>query len=172
MRAEERRTRALLDLELQDSQRKSAARRKAEEAAAMALEDLAMQERTRQERAQFTERKEMGLEDALSRKWEAILRQAGQVLVLFWQNTEGDNEWCKCRPDGGRVALGSSYSRAYGKREGEVHTPCGFFWGVDCDKYSALSVMDGDSSVVFWVYRGRHSNLCHSVTPTINAGIS
>lgn len=76
MRAEERCTRALLDLELQDCRQRSAARREAEEAAAMRLEDLAMRELCRQEHAQLSECREMGLEDALSKKQEAVIRRA------------------------------------------------------------------------------------------------
>lgn len=72
MRAEERYTRALLDLELQDSQRVDRTRREAVESAMMRLEDLTMQELRCVERAQAAERAVMGAEDALARKWKNV----------------------------------------------------------------------------------------------------
>lgn len=72
MRAEERYTRALLDLELQDSQSADRARREAEESVIMGLEDLAMQELRCLEKAQAEERAVMGAEDALAKKWKHI----------------------------------------------------------------------------------------------------
>lgn len=72
MRAEERYTRALLDLELQDSQSADRARREAAESVIMGLEDLAMQELCCLEKAQAEERAVMGAEDALVREWKHI----------------------------------------------------------------------------------------------------
>lgn len=72
MRAEERYTRALLDLELQDSQSADRARHEAAESVIMRLEDLTTQEVHRLEKAQAEECAVMGAEDALARKWKHI----------------------------------------------------------------------------------------------------
>ncbi len=72
MRAEERCTRALLDLELQDLRRVERGRREAEEAIKMQSEDQAMRNLTRLEETQALEREAMGAEDALARSWKAI----------------------------------------------------------------------------------------------------
>lgn len=68
MRAEERYTRALLDLERQDAQRVDRARREAAETVKMKLEDLATQELRCLEKAQAMECGAMAAEDALARK--------------------------------------------------------------------------------------------------------
>ena len=72
MRAEERYTRALLDLELQDSQRTDRACRETAESVMMRLEDLAMQEARCLQKAQAAERVMMGAEDAMTRKWKHL----------------------------------------------------------------------------------------------------
>lgn len=72
MRAEERYTRALQGLQLQDSQRVDRARREAAERDSMRFEDLVMQELRCLAKAQATERGAMGAEDALVRKWKHI----------------------------------------------------------------------------------------------------
>lgn len=74
MRAEERCTRALIDLELQDAWRLDRARREAEEAVKMGLEELETREFNRLERAQIVEQRAMETEDQLSRIWEDIKR--------------------------------------------------------------------------------------------------
>eukprot|EP00752_Nemacystus_decipiens_P011290 g10033.t1 len=70
MRAEERTTRALLDLELQDKRRLEMAWREAEETARMRLEDQAMRDFRRIEDAQMSEREAMVVEDVLARTWK------------------------------------------------------------------------------------------------------
>lgn len=72
MRAEERSTRSLLDLELQDSRRVELARREAEEGARMWSEDLAVRYLKRLEEDQTVEREAMGAEDVLARMLERI----------------------------------------------------------------------------------------------------
>lgn len=67
MRAEERFTRALLDLERQDLQRVEMAHREEEESVKMRLEDLAMREHKRVADAQIVERASMGVEDVRAR---------------------------------------------------------------------------------------------------------
>lgn len=67
MRAEERFTRALLDLELQDLQRLERARREAEETLRMRSEDQVMRNLRRLEQAQVAEREAMRVEDELAR---------------------------------------------------------------------------------------------------------
>eukprot|EP00903_Cladosiphon_okamuranus_P007028 g6834.t1 len=70
MRAEERFTRALLDLELQDLRRLESARRETGETYRMRSEDHAMQDLMRLEEAQMAEREAMGVEDALAGIWK------------------------------------------------------------------------------------------------------
>lgn len=70
MRAEERFTRSLLDLELQDLRRLERARRETEESVRMRSEDQAMRDLRRLEQAQMAERKAMGTEDELARIWK------------------------------------------------------------------------------------------------------
>lgn len=72
MRAEERFTRALLDLELQDLRRLERVRREREETVRMRSEDHAMRDLRRLEKAQMAERTAMGVEDALSRIWKKL----------------------------------------------------------------------------------------------------
>jgi len=72
MRAEERCTRALRDLELQDLRRVERAQREAEETIKMQSEDLAMRDLARLEKVQALEREAMGAEDELARSWKAI----------------------------------------------------------------------------------------------------
>lgn len=72
MRAEERFTRSLLDLELQDSRRVEIAQREAKEKARMWSEDLAVRDLKRLEKDQMVEREEMGAEDVLARTWKSI----------------------------------------------------------------------------------------------------
>lgn len=70
MRAEERFTRALLDLELRDLRRLESARREAGETVRMRSEDKAMQNLMRLEEAQKAERETMSVEDVLARIWK------------------------------------------------------------------------------------------------------
>lgn len=70
MRAEERFTRALLDLELQDLRRLEGARRETEETVRMQSEDQAMRDFRRLEKTQMAEREAMGVEDVLARMWK------------------------------------------------------------------------------------------------------
>lgn len=72
MRAEERCTRALLDLELQDLRRVERRQCEREETIKMQSEDQAMGDLARLERAQILEREAMGAEDELARSWKAI----------------------------------------------------------------------------------------------------
>lgn len=72
MRAEERFTRSLLDLELQDSRRVEMAQREAKEKARMWSEDLAVRDLKRLEKDQIVEREQMGVEDVLARTWKSI----------------------------------------------------------------------------------------------------
>ncbi|CAN0097012.1 unnamed protein product, partial [Scytosiphon promiscuus] len=67
MRAEERLTRALLDLALQDLQRVETANREEKERAGMQSEDLAMRDLKRVTEAQSVELALMGIEDVLAR---------------------------------------------------------------------------------------------------------
>lgn len=67
MRAEERRGRALLDLELEDSRLADMIRRQAEECGEMHQEDLAARELVRRENARSAELRTMKVEDDLSR---------------------------------------------------------------------------------------------------------
>lgn len=69
MRAEERFTRALLDLELQDLRRLERAQREAEETVRMRAEDQAVRDLRRLEEAQMAESEAMGVEDVLARTW-------------------------------------------------------------------------------------------------------
>lgn len=68
MRAEERRVRALLDLEREDSRRAAMIRRQAEESSGMRREDLAARDLARQEKARSAEVSAMTIEDELSKK--------------------------------------------------------------------------------------------------------
>lgn len=70
MRAEERFTRAVLDLELQDLRRLERARRETAETMRMRSEDQAMQYLKRLEEAQVAEREAMGVEDVLAGEWK------------------------------------------------------------------------------------------------------
>lgn len=72
MRAEERFTRSLLDLELQDSRRVEIAQRQTEETTRMWSEDLAVRDLKRLEKSQMLEREAMGAEDVLARMWKSI----------------------------------------------------------------------------------------------------
>lgn len=67
MRAEERLTRALLDLEHEDLRRVEMAHREEEEAVRMRSEDLEMRELKRVTEAQSSELASMGEEDILAR---------------------------------------------------------------------------------------------------------
>lgn len=67
MRAEERCTRALLYLEIEESNRMDIARREAREAASMVSEDLAMRELKRLHKKQMSDRRAMEAEDRLSK---------------------------------------------------------------------------------------------------------
>ena len=72
MRAEERCTRALLDLELQDLRRIERGQREAEETVKMQSEDRAMRDLKCQEKTQALERQAMRAEDAMARAWKKI----------------------------------------------------------------------------------------------------
>lgn len=67
MRAEERFTRALMDVEIQDLRRAQIAQREEEESGRMRAEDLAMRELKLAEKAQILERVVMQAEDMLAR---------------------------------------------------------------------------------------------------------
>lgn len=67
MRAEERFTRALMDVEIQDLRRDQIAKREKEECRRMHAEDLAMRELQVAEEAQILERAAMQAEDMLAR---------------------------------------------------------------------------------------------------------
>lgn len=72
MRAEERFTRALLDLELQDLRRLERARCETDETARMRSEDQAMRDLRRLEKTQMEEREAMRVEDVLARTRKSI----------------------------------------------------------------------------------------------------
>lgn len=72
MRAEERFTRSLLDLELQDSLRVEIAQREAEEKTRLWSEDLAVRQLKRLQKDQLVERETMMAEDVLARTWKSI----------------------------------------------------------------------------------------------------
>lgn len=72
MRAEERYTRALLDIERQDAQRVDRTKHEAAELVMMRFEDVAVQELRCLEKAQAVERGAMATEDALTREWKLI----------------------------------------------------------------------------------------------------
>lgn len=80
MRAEERRGRALLDLELEDSRHADMIRRQAEECAEMHQEDLATRELIRREKARSAELRTMKIEDDLSRERTARERYVVRLL--------------------------------------------------------------------------------------------
>lgn len=74
MRAEERRGRALIDLEREDARRADQARRETKEAFDMHQEDLAARELIRQEMARSVERQAMHSEETLSKAREIFDR--------------------------------------------------------------------------------------------------
>lgn len=76
MRAEERSTRAFLDLELQEVQLLDEIRRQADEIANMALEEDGTRELTRLEKVQMVERGTMSVEDVRSMKRELLERSS------------------------------------------------------------------------------------------------
>lgn len=82
MRAEERFTRSLLDLELEDARRVEIIQRETKEKAKMWKEDLAVRDLDRLEKAQMVEREAMRTEDALARLWENTLECVTQGLGL------------------------------------------------------------------------------------------
>lgn len=70
MRAEERQTRSILDVEAQDAQQACEAMHEAEEASRMRLEEVAMRELQRSERDREIEQSGMEIEDGLSSERE------------------------------------------------------------------------------------------------------
>lgn len=72
MRAEERSTRALIDLDREEARRLTRICRETEETLAMMSEDAAMRELICIEETEMTERRAMGLDDALSKKRERV----------------------------------------------------------------------------------------------------